>query len=59
MRVFIQNKPNFKIGKMNATFFTTNPYANEQRTMNNQTPSKQTQYKPKQTQFAGFSNERK
>ncbi len=23
-----QNKPNFKIGKMNATFFTTKPYEN-------------------------------
>ena len=51
MRVFIQNKPNFKIGKMNATFFPKKPYANEQRTMNNQTPSKQTQTNPIQTQF--------
>jgi hypothetical protein len=40
------NKPNFKIGKMNTTFFTTKPYANKQRTMDNEHRSKQTQSNP-------------
>jgi hypothetical protein len=46
MRVFIQNKPNVKIGKINVTFLATKPYVNELRTMNYELASKQTQYKP-------------
>jgi hypothetical protein len=39
-------KPNFKIGKMNATFFPTKPYANEQQTMNNERSLKTNPIKP-------------
>jgi len=44
--LFMQNKPNFKIGKMNISTATLMAYANKQRTMNNERYSKQTQSKP-------------
>jgi hypothetical protein len=44
---FLQNKPNFKIGKMNATFFTTKPYENKPLRTPPQTSGKQTQFKAK------------
>ena len=43
---FLQNKPNFKMGKMTISTATLKAYANEQRTMNNEHHSKQTQSKP-------------
>jgi len=39
-------KPNFKMGKMNISTVITKAYANEQRTINNERPSKQTQSNP-------------
>jgi hypothetical protein len=42
-----QNKPNVKIGKMTISPATTKSYLNEQRTMNNERCSKQTQSNPK------------
>jgi len=44
--LFMQNKANFKIGKMNISTATLKAYANKQRTMNNERYSKQTQSKP-------------
>jgi len=49
--IIMQNKPNFPDAQMSVNSCATKPYANEQRTMNNQTPSKQTQTNPIQTQF--------
>jgi len=52
--LFMQNKPNVKIGKMTISPAKTRPYLNEQQTTNNERCSKQTQTnpnKPKQTQF--------
>jgi hypothetical protein len=43
----MQNKPNFKIGKINISTAITKSYANEQRTMNNERYPKQTQTNPK------------
>jgi len=43
----MQNKPNFKMGKMTISPATTKPYLNEQQTMNNERCSKQTQSNPK------------
>ena len=42
----MQNKPNFKIGKMNVSIAITKHYASEQRTIKNERYSKQTQTKP-------------
>jgi hypothetical protein len=42
-----QNKPNVKIGKINISTATAKAYAKEQRTMNNEHYSKQTQSNPK------------
>jgi len=42
----MQNKPNFKMGKMNIRAATVKAYAKEQRTMNNERYSKQTQTNP-------------
>jgi len=42
----MQNKPNFKIGKMNISIATIRDYDKEQRTINNERYSKQTQSKP-------------
>jgi len=43
---FLQNKANVKIGKMNISIVTINEYDKEQRTINNERYSKQTQTKP-------------
>jgi len=43
---FLQNKPNFKMGKMTISTATLKAYANEQRPMNDERYSKQTQSKP-------------
>ena len=43
---FLQNKANFKIGKMNISTVITKAYANEQPTTNNEHDSKQTQSAP-------------
>jgi len=40
------NEPNVKVGKMNISIAAVKPYANEQRPMNNERYSKQTQFKP-------------
>jgi hypothetical protein len=42
----MQNKANVKMGKMTISIATIKAYANEQRTMNNEPYSKQTQSKP-------------
>ena len=42
----MQNKANFKMGKIAISIATIKAYANEQRTMNNEHCSKQTQSKP-------------
>jgi len=42
----MQNKANVKIGKITISIVATKPYPNEQRTMNNERHSKQTQSKP-------------
>jgi len=42
----MQNKANVKIGKMNTSIATIKDYDNEQRTINNERYSKQTQSKP-------------
>ncbi len=44
--VFLQNKPNVKIGKMTVSIATLKAYAKKQRTMINERYSKQTQSKP-------------
>jgi hypothetical protein len=44
--LFLQNKPNFKMGNINISTARTKAYANEQRTMSNERYSKQTQFKP-------------
>jgi len=44
--IITQNKPDFKMGKMTISPATTKPYLNEQRTMNNERCSKQTQSNP-------------
>jgi len=54
----MQNKANVKIGKMNTSIATIKDYDNEQRTINNERYSKQTQFKPKQTQFTFYRSER-
>jgi len=59
----MQNKANVKIGNITISIVATKPYANEQRTMNNERYSKQTQSNPIsnaesqfQTQFSGAKN---
>jgi hypothetical protein len=47
---FMQNKPNFKIGKMNATLFTRTPYENKPRRDFRKTHPIQSQTNPKQSQ---------
>jgi hypothetical protein len=42
----MQNKPNFKMGNINISTARTKAYANEQRAMNNEHYSKQTQSNP-------------
>jgi hypothetical protein len=42
----MQNKPNVKMGKMTISIATIKAYANEQRAMNNERYSKQTQSNP-------------
>jgi hypothetical protein len=42
----MQNKANVKMGNINISTVTTKCYVNEQRTMNNERHSKQTQTKP-------------
>jgi hypothetical protein len=42
----MQNKPNFKMGKMTISTARTKAYAKKQRTMNNEHDSKQTQSNP-------------
>jgi hypothetical protein len=42
----MQNKANFKMGNINISTVATKPYPNEQRTMNNEHYSKQSQFKP-------------
>jgi hypothetical protein len=42
----MQNKPNFKIGKMNTSIAVIKTYAKEQPTMNNKRYPKQTQSNP-------------
>jgi hypothetical protein len=42
----MQNKANFKMGNINISIAITKAYANEQRTMNNECYSKQSQTKP-------------
>ena len=54
--VFLQNKPNFRNAQMNVTSVKTMTY--EQITMNNP-GKKQSQNKPKQTQFPKRPNEPK
>jgi hypothetical protein len=44
--LFMQNKPNFKMGNIDISTASTKSYANEQRTINNERYSKQTQTKP-------------
>jgi len=46
LTTFMQNKANVKIGKMNTSIATIKDYDNEQRTINNERYSKQTQTKP-------------
>jgi len=43
----MQNKANVKMGKMTISTTTTKAYAKEQRTINNERYSKQTQTNPK------------
>jgi hypothetical protein len=50
----MQNKPNFKMGNINISTAIIKPYANKQRTMNNQLYSKQTQTKPISVSAARF-----
>jgi hypothetical protein len=50
----MQNKPNFKMGKMNISTAVVKPYAKEQRTMNNERYPKQTQTKPISVSAARF-----
>jgi len=46
-----QNKPNFKIGKMNATFFTTKPYENKPlRSLPENKPNLETEVGKRKTQ---------
>jgi hypothetical protein len=44
--LFMQNKPNVKIGKMNISVARIRLYDNQQRTINNEWRSKQSQFKP-------------
>jgi len=44
--LFLQNKANFKIGKMSASIATIKDYDKKQRTINNERYSKQSQSKP-------------
>jgi len=44
--IIAQNKPNVKVGNINISTVRTKAYANEQRTMNNERYSKQSQSKP-------------
>jgi len=46
MACIMQNKPNFKMGKIAISAAILKAYVNEQRTMNNEHDSKQTQSKP-------------
>jgi len=48
----MQNKANVKIGKMNTSIATIKDYDNEQRTINNERYSKQSQTKPILTRWA-------
>ena len=50
----MQNKPNFKMGNINISTAKTKAYAKEQRTMNNEHSSKQTQSNPIHHGEAGF-----
>ena len=59
----MQNKANVKMGNINISTAETKAYAKEQRTMNNEHRSKQTQSNPIsnaesqfQTQFSGAKN---
>jgi len=45
-QLIMQNKANFKMGKMTISTATLKAYANKQRTMNNECYSKQTQSNP-------------
>jgi hypothetical protein len=45
-QLIMQNKANFKMGNINISTARTKAYAKEQRTMNNEHDSKQTQSKP-------------
>jgi hypothetical protein len=45
--IIAQNKPNFKMGNINISAARTKAYPKEQRTMNNERCSKQTQSNPK------------
>jgi len=44
--LFLQNKPNFKMGNINISAARTKAYANEQRTINNEHYPKQSQSNP-------------
>jgi hypothetical protein len=44
--LFLQNKPNFKMGKLAISTARTKAYAKEQRTMSNRHYEKQTQSNP-------------
>ena len=61
--LFMQNKPNSKIGKMNATFYSTKAYEKNGALRLSQNSPKQTQFKPNQTQnkanFQKAQNEHK
>jgi len=50
----MQNKANVKIGKINISIATIKDYDNEQRTINNERYSKQTQSKPISVPLAPF-----
>jgi len=54
--LFMQNKANVKMGKMNISKATIKDYDNEQRTINNERYSKQTQFKAKQSQSLDLNN---
>jgi len=47
----MQNKANVKIGKMNVSIAIIKDYDKKQRTIDNERYSKQTQFKPKQSQW--------
>ena len=52
--LFLQNKPNFKMGNINISTARTKAYAKEQRTVNNKRYPKQTQSNPIHHGEAGF-----